>query len=82
MPPNAALVANFHLTPAEARVVLQIAIGKSVNEAAATLGVSLTTTRNQLAAAMSKMDVHRQAELVALVNQVVSRIVGTQDPVK
>jgi hypothetical protein len=44
--------------------------------------VSLTTTRNQLAAAMSKMDVHRQAELVALVNQLVPRIVGTQDPVK
>ena len=35
-------------------------------EAAQDLGVSHATARNQLAAGMAKLGVHRQAELVAL----------------
>jgi DNA-binding CsgD family transcriptional regulator len=61
------LRALYRLTNAEAEVVLQIAAGLSVAEAADALGVTRTTAGNQLAAAMAKLDVRRQAELVGLV---------------
>jgi DNA-binding CsgD family transcriptional regulator len=64
----------YCLTPAEAALVLQIAAGLSVAEAADALGVTRTTARNQLAAAMVKLDVHRQAELVGLVAGLAPRL--------
>jgi DNA-binding CsgD family transcriptional regulator len=65
--PRELLQTLYRLTPAEAAIVLQIAAGVSVTEAAGCLGVLRTTARNQLSAAMAKMDVHRQAEVVAAV---------------
>jgi DNA-binding CsgD family transcriptional regulator/PAS domain-containing protein len=56
----------YRLTPAEARLAEQLAQGATVRQAADTLGVTFATARNQLAAAMAKLDVHRQSELVAL----------------
>ncbi|WP_085315756.1 helix-turn-helix transcriptional regulator [Derxia lacustris] len=56
---------TFGLTPAEARIAVGLAAGSSVEEIAAERCVSLATVRSQLAAAMHKMGVHRQPELVA-----------------
>jgi DNA-binding CsgD family transcriptional regulator len=64
----------YPLTNAEAALVLQIAGGLSVTEAADALGVTRTTARNQLAAAMAKLNVHRQAELVGLVAGLAPRL--------
>jgi DNA-binding CsgD family transcriptional regulator len=68
------LRALYRLTNAEAALVLQIAGGLSVTEAADALGVTRTTARNQLATAMAKLDVHRQAELVGLVAGLAPRL--------
>jgi DNA-binding CsgD family transcriptional regulator len=65
--PKELLRTLYRLTQAEAAIVLQIAAGVSLTEAAGRLGVLRTTARNQLAAATAKMDVHRQAEVVAAV---------------
>ena len=64
----------YRLTNAEIEVVLQIAAGVSVAEAADALGVARATARNQLAAAMAKMGVHRQGELVAVVAGLAPRL--------
>jgi DNA-binding CsgD family transcriptional regulator len=65
--PGDLLKALYGLTNAEIRLVLRIAAGVSVADAANALGVTRTTARNQLAAAMGKVGVHRQGELVAAV---------------
>jgi DNA-binding CsgD family transcriptional regulator len=65
--PRELLKTLYRLTKAEVEVVLQIAAGVSVADSADALGVTRTTARNQLAAAMAKMGVHRQGELVAVV---------------
>lgn len=59
----------FELTPAQARFAVKIATGRSVEEAAAELGVALETARNHLKALFSKTETHRQGELVALLNK-------------
>jgi DNA-binding CsgD family transcriptional regulator len=46
---------------------MQIAAGVGVADAADSLGVARATVRNQLCAAMAKVGVHRQGELVAAV---------------
>jgi len=56
----------FGLTPAEARLAQVIAGGTSPEAAAAQLGVSVETARNQLKSVFAKTGTHRQAELVAL----------------
>jgi len=56
---------TFALTPAEAQIAVALADGRSVEEIAAERRVSVATVRSQLAAAMHKMGVHRQPELVA-----------------
>jgi len=62
------------LTGAEADLISHIAAGSSVADAAERLGISRTTARNQLAAAMAKMGVHRQGELVSVVAALVPRL--------
>jgi DNA-binding CsgD family transcriptional regulator len=64
----------YGLTNAETAVVLQIASGATVAEAAESAGVTLTTARNQLAAAMAKVGVNRQAELVATIGALAPRL--------
>jgi DNA-binding CsgD family transcriptional regulator len=65
--PGDLLKALYGLTNAEIKLVLRIAAGVSVADAADALGVTRTTARNQLAVAMAKVGVHRQGELVAAV---------------
>jgi DNA-binding CsgD family transcriptional regulator len=63
---TAALSELFGLTHAEGRVAQAIMAGFSIEEAAARLGVSPSTVRNQLKSVFSKTDTHKQAQLVAL----------------
>jgi DNA-binding CsgD family transcriptional regulator/PAS domain-containing protein len=69
-----AVAANFGLTPAEARMVEQLAAGASLSEAAEALDISGNTARTHLARIFSKTGVSRQAELIALVNRIVPPI--------
>lgn len=74
LPPAMALQAIYGLSRREAEVVLRIAGGASVPEVADDLAVSLSTARNQLAAAMAKMGVHRRADLVAQLGGLIPRL--------
>jgi DNA-binding CsgD family transcriptional regulator len=69
-----AMIANFGLTPAEARILRQLAGGATLVEAAEALGVSGNTARTHLAQIFSKTGVSRQSELAALVNRIVPPI--------
>jgi len=62
------LEALFGLTPSEARFTSQLAGGKSVKEAAETLGIAEQTGRTHLKRAMSKTGTKRQAELMGRVS--------------
>jgi DNA-binding CsgD family transcriptional regulator len=64
-PSHAVLKELYGLSRAEATVALCIADGGNLKTVASNLGVALSTARNQLAAAMAKINVHRQAELVS-----------------
>lgn len=56
----------FQLTRAEQRVFEQIAAGRSIDDASATLGVATSTIRTHLLRIFAKTGMGRQAELVAL----------------
>jgi DNA-binding CsgD family transcriptional regulator len=57
----------FDLSGAEAAVAGKLADGQSPSEIASDRGVSLGTVRAQLKTIASKLDCHRQAEIVSLV---------------
>lgn len=57
----------FGLSRAEAIVVQHLASGLDLEQIAARRGVCLTTIRNQLKAALGKLGVSRQVELVSIV---------------
>jgi DNA-binding CsgD family transcriptional regulator len=65
-PPEAHLKGAFGLTTAEARLASRLATGESLADAADALGVTKETARELLKRVFAKTDVHRQAELVAL----------------
>jgi DNA-binding CsgD family transcriptional regulator len=65
-PPESALRASFGLTAAEARLAVRLASGEPLDRIADELGVAYETSRNHVKAIFSKMDVHRQTELVAV----------------
>ncbi len=60
------LALAFSLTPAEGRVVARLALGKSASEIAVETGVSITTVRSQIRAALQKTGARRQPELVRM----------------
>jgi DNA-binding CsgD family transcriptional regulator len=62
-----ALQSLHGLTAAEAQVALRLARGLTVAEAAADLGVGITTARTHLHHALRKTGTRRQAELVGLI---------------
>ncbi|UCH74561.1 MAG: PAS domain S-box protein [Rhodospirillales bacterium] len=66
VPPDV-LATLFGLTPAEARVVVELVKGKRPQEVADDLSVSLNTVRNQLKQIFSKTNTGRQSELISLV---------------
>ena len=63
---EADLARVFELTRAEARLANALLREPSLEAAAARVGVSVATARNQLQAVFHKTDTHGQAELVAL----------------
>src|SRR5690606_83785 len=65
LPSEGALQQAFALSPAEARLALAIANGATVSAAAASLRIAAGTARVQLKSVFAKMEVHRQADLVA-----------------
>ncbi len=66
----AELCRTLGLTPAEARVALALANGRTLAEIAESRGVSIHTVRNQSKSAIAKSGVRRQAQLVRLVADV------------
>lgn len=54
----------YALTPAEARLVVQLLQGQTLQEIAGELGVSVTTARTHLRSVFSKTGTRRQSELV------------------
>jgi DNA-binding CsgD family transcriptional regulator len=69
VPTAESLRRTFSLTPAEARLACAIAAGATLADAAAGQGITRETARTQLKRIFVKMDVHRQAELVAKVHR-------------
>jgi DNA-binding CsgD family transcriptional regulator len=69
LPLDEALRIAFGLTPSEARVVCAIADGARLADVADAQGIAIATARNHLKSIFAKMDVTRQAELVAKVHR-------------
>jgi DNA-binding CsgD family transcriptional regulator len=55
---------RFHLTHAEARLVVHLVAGASLRSCAKALGIRYETARSYLKSAFLKTGTHRQAELV------------------
>ncbi len=62
--PEESLVEIFDLTAAQARVCAAVVRGESIEDIASRLNVQLATVRGQLKAAMEKIGMHRQSDLV------------------
>ncbi len=60
-------VSSYDLTRSEAELAHSLALGNSLDEAAAKRGVSRNTAKSQLHSIFSKTDTSRQSELVSLV---------------
>lgn len=73
-PPAALLRTLYNLTKAEALVVQRVTEGHAIKDVADSNETSQSTVRNQLQAAMQKLNVHRQAEMVALVAGLTPRL--------
>jgi DNA-binding CsgD family transcriptional regulator len=69
LPPDEALRIAFGLTPSEARIACAIADGATLGDVADAQGIAIATARNHLKRIFAKMDVNRQAELVAKVHR-------------
>jgi DNA-binding CsgD family transcriptional regulator len=59
----AQLATQFDLTPAESRLAAMLASGKTVAEAATSLGIAMPTARSHLRAIFGKTGTRRQSEL-------------------
>jgi DNA-binding CsgD family transcriptional regulator len=68
-PRNEILYSMFRLTPAECRLALLLADGKSLTEISQDLGVSRNTLKTQVASIYSKTSTARQSQLVRLLSQ-------------
>jgi DNA-binding CsgD family transcriptional regulator len=58
---------RFDLTPAQARLVIQLTAGHSLRSSAKALGVKYESVRSCLKSIFQKTGTHRQAELVLTV---------------
>lgn len=66
----ATLRERYGLTPAEARLAVEIAKGDGRAAAAARCGISVNTARSHMKSIFAKTDVHRQAALVRLIDRI------------
>lgn len=62
------LTGLFDLTPAEAKIARGISVGRSVEDLAASYGISRETVRSQLKSLMMKTGTSRQVELAVLLS--------------
>lgn len=69
----------FDLTPAEARIARALGGGMTISQIATTTGASAATVRNQVQAVFGKTGMHRQADLVGLL-QGLSPVVSEASP--
>jgi DNA-binding CsgD family transcriptional regulator len=69
-PNTATLKKMFGLTPAEAKIAVQISLGHPPTDIAEANGVTIATVRSQLAAVFAKTQTQRQVELVSLLARV------------
>jgi DNA-binding CsgD family transcriptional regulator len=67
-PPEAVLRQCFGLSAAEARLAVRLASGENLKALANQLNITKETARHELKAVFTKLNVHRQAELVALLS--------------
>jgi DNA-binding CsgD family transcriptional regulator len=67
---GSALAAAFGLTPAETQVLASLLAGRTREETAAHLGITLATAKTHLINIFAKTGVSRQAELIRLVSRV------------
>lgn len=72
LPPLGLLSALFDLTPAEARLAIALAAGKSLQATAAELGIEYTSARTYLSRIFGKTGTSQQSELVALLKSAVA----------
>jgi len=70
--PDAAVIQGlFDLTPAEARIARALGGGMTIGQIASSTGASAATVRNQVQAVFGKTGMHRQADLVGLLQGLV-----------
>lgn len=67
------LIRAFRLTPAEARLAIQLANGNSIETAAERLSITYETARNVLKSIFHKTEIRRQTQLVALLARFTQR---------
>jgi DNA-binding CsgD family transcriptional regulator/PAS domain-containing protein len=73
-PPEAALIALFDLTQTEAKVLCRIGSGQDNTIIAAGMNISINTLKTHLQRIYSKTNIHRQTDLVKLVDGLGPRI--------
>jgi DNA-binding CsgD family transcriptional regulator len=72
--PVETLMSLFDLTPAEARVVVEMTTGRSIEQAAEALGIAKGTVKTHLSRIFAKTGTTRQGELIALANALSSPV--------
>jgi DNA-binding CsgD family transcriptional regulator len=65
---------RFDLTPAEARLVIDLVTGTSLKSSAKARGVSYETVRRQVKSVFRKTGTHRQSELVLTVIRAITEM--------
>lgn len=75
---------SFGLTPAEVRLARKLRDGRSLQDAADDLSVSVNTVRNQLRAIFDKMGLKRQSDLIRALTELSSLagLIEADDPVR
>lgn len=75
---------SFGLTPAEVRLARKLRDGRSLQDAADELSVSVNTVRNQLRAIFDKMGLKRQSDLIRALTELSSLagMIDADDPVR
>jgi DNA-binding NarL/FixJ family response regulator len=73
-----ALCTSYGLTPAEGRLMQRLVLGESVAEAAAAVGIAVSSARTYLKTIFSKTGVGRQSELMLKALNIPSAILATR----
>ena len=73
---DSTLIKLLGITPAEAALAAQLVKGRGLTEAAALLGISRCTARNQLASIFDRTGVHRQSQLVGHILSMMKNVWG------